>query len=81
MFSPILIFQLYVVALTSMKDTVSKRIYKCKCGTTLEEYVWSSEIREKEFECEKCGKSLGFNNIKVDKVVSIVSIRTPTKNR
>jgi transcription initiation factor IIE alpha subunit len=64
-----------------MKDTVSKRLYKCKCGVIREEYVWSSEIREKEFECEKCGKALGFNNIKIDKVVSIVSIRTPTKNR
>ena len=64
-----------------MKDTIGKRIYRCKCGACLEEYVWSSEMREKEFECPKCGKSLGFNNIKVDKVVSIVSIRTPTKNR
>jgi predicted SprT family Zn-dependent metalloprotease len=64
-----------------MKDTVQKRIYKCKCGTTLEEYVWSSEIRQKEFKCTKCKSTLGFNHIKVDKVVSIVSIRTPTKNR
>ena len=64
-----------------MKDTIQKRIYKCKCGTTLEEYVWSSEIREKQFNCTKCGVILGFNNIKIDKVVSIVSIRTPTKNR
>ena len=64
-----------------MKDTVAKRLYKCKCGVIREEYVWSSEIREKEFECGECGKALGFNNIKIDKVVSIVSIRTPTKNR
>jgi hypothetical protein len=64
-----------------MKDTIQKRLYKCKCGTTLEEYVWSSEIREKQFKCTKCGVILGFNNIKIDKVVSIVSIRTPTKNR
>ena len=64
-----------------MKDTYGKRTYKCKCGTLAEEFVWDSEIREKEFECGKCGKSLGFNNIKVDKVVSIISIRTPTKNR
>ena len=64
-----------------MKDTVCKRLYKCKCGVIREEYVWSSEIRKKEFECENCGNWLGFNNIKVDKVVSIVSIRTPTKNR
>jgi hypothetical protein len=64
-----------------MKDTIQKRIYKCKCGTCLEEYVWSSEIREKQFNCTKCGVILGFNNIKIDKVVSIVSIRTPTKNR
>ena len=64
-----------------MKDTIAKRLYKCKCGVVQEEYVWSSEIREKEFECGKCGKVLVFNNIKVDKVVSIVSIRTPTKNR
>jgi hypothetical protein len=64
-----------------MKDTIAKRLYKCKCGVIAEEYVWSSEIREKEFECTKCGMILGFNNIKIDKVVSIVSIRTPTKNR
>ena len=64
-----------------MKDTYGKRTYKCKCGKSTEKFVWNSEIREKEFECAGCGKSLGFNNIKVDKVVSIVSIRTPTKNR
>ena len=64
-----------------MKDTIQKRIYKCKCGTTLEEYVWSSEIREKQFKCTKCKSDLGFNQVKVDKVVSIASIRTPTKNR
>jgi DNA-directed RNA polymerase subunit RPC12/RpoP len=64
-----------------MKDTIAKRLYKCKCGVIAEEYVWSSEIREKEIECTKCGMILGFNNIKIDKVVSIVSIRTPTKNR
>jgi hypothetical protein len=64
-----------------MKDTCAKRNYKCKCGVVQEEYVWSSEIREVQFECRKCGNWLGFNNIKVDKVVSIVSIRTPTKNR
>ena len=44
-----------------MKDTIQKRIYKCKCGTTLEEYVWSSEIREKQFKCTKCKSDLGFN--------------------
>jgi hypothetical protein len=47
LFCDILIFGIIVVALTSMKDTVSKRLYKCKCGVISEEYVWSSEIREK----------------------------------
>ena len=64
-----------------MKDTFGKKNYQCKCGVVQEQYVWNSQIREVQFECGKCGKALGFNNIKVDKVVSIVSIRTPTKNR
>lgn len=64
-----------------MKDTCAKRNYKCKCGAVQEEYVWSSEIREKEIECTKCGMILGFNDIKIDKVVTFTSIRTPTKNR
>jgi len=64
-----------------MKDTFGKKEYQCKCGLVQEEYVWNSQIREVQYECRKCGNWLGFNNIKVDKVVSIVSIRTPTKNR
>jgi hypothetical protein len=64
-----------------MKDTCAKRNYKCKCGVVQEEYVWHSSIMEHTIECTKCGMILGFNNIKVEKVVSIVSIRTPTKNR
>lgn len=64
-----------------MKDTFGKKNYQCKCGVVQEDYVWSSEIREKEIECTKCGMILGFNDIKIDKLVSIVSIRTPTKNR
>ena len=64
-----------------MKDTYCKKIYKCKCGTLNEEFVWNSQIREIQVECKKCGNWLGFDNIKVDKVVHITSIRTPTKNR
>lgn len=64
-----------------MKDTFGKKQYKCKCGVVQEEFVWNSEIRDVQFKCAKCDKSLGFNNIKVDSVVSFTSIRTPTKNR
>lgn len=64
-----------------MKDTYGKRDYKCKCGTLNEEFVWNSQIREKEIECTKCGMILGFNDIKIDKLVTFTSIRTPTKNR
>ncbi len=64
-----------------MKDTCAKRNYKCKCGFIQEDYVWDSSIMEHTIKCTKCSKSLGFNNIKVEKVTSIISIRTPTKNR
>ena len=64
-----------------MKDTIAKRIYKCKCGTSLEDYVWSSKLKEHTFECSKCGKVVGYDNLHVNKVVQSAAIRTPTKNR
>ena len=64
-----------------MKDTVAKRIYRCKCSCIMEDYVWESEIRTHKVACFKCGNTLSFDHIKVEKVVHITSIRTPTKNR
>jgi len=52
-----------------MKDTYGKKLYTCKCGNITEGYVWS-----------KCGKWVGYENLE-KKVDSIISIRTPTKNR
>jgi len=65
----------------TMKDTFGKKEYECKCGVVQEEYVWSSQIREVQFECGKCGAWMGQNNLKVKSKVGIISIRTPTKNR
>ena len=64
-----------------MKDTYGKKLYTCKCGTTTEGYVWLSQIKDTQFECTNCGKWLGYDNLKESKVSSIISIRTPTKNR
>ncbi len=64
-----------------MKDTFGKKQYQCKCGAIQEEFVWSSEVEKREFECGKCGKALRHDNLKVKSKVGIISIRTPTKNR
>jgi hypothetical protein len=64
-----------------MKDTVQKRIYKCKCGTLIEDYVWSSSINEHTINCSKCNKSITYDNLVVNKVAQSAAIRTPTKNR
>ena len=64
-----------------MKDTVQKRIYKCKCGTSIEDYVWSSTLKEHNVKCNKCGKLVGYDNLYVQKVAQSAAIRTPTKNR
>lgn len=63
-----------------MKDTYGKRQYTCKCGTKIDGYVWFSQIKTTQFECTNCGKWLGYDNLE-KKVTSIISIRTPTKNR
>jgi hypothetical protein len=64
-----------------MRDTIGKRIYRCKCGTSLEEYVWSSKLAATQFCCVNCGKILGFINIIVKRTAQSAAIRTPTKNR
>jgi hypothetical protein len=76
-----LIFDIIVVALDSMKDTFGKKSYKCKCGTLSEEFVWASELEGHSFECAKCGKVVGFEQLNVKKVAQSAAIRTPTKNR
>ena len=63
-----------------MKDTYGKKLYTCNCGSVTEGYVWFGKIKETQFECTKCGKWVGFDNLE-KKVDSIISIRTPTKNR
>jgi transcription initiation factor IIE alpha subunit len=63
-----------------MKNTYGKKLYTCKCGSITEGYVWFNEIKETKFKCTKCGKSVGYDNLE-KKVDSIISIRTPTKNR
>jgi hypothetical protein len=63
-----------------MRNKLIPRTYKCKCGAEVREYVWDSNVNKQKFKC-KCGATLGFKDIKVDKVGSLTSIRTPTKNR
>ena len=63
-----------------MKDTYGKKDYTCKCGTVTEAYTWFSQIKTTQFECTNCGNWLGYENLE-KKVTSIISIRTPTKNR
>ena len=47
-----------------MKDTYGKKQYTCKCGQLTEGYVWFGKIKETQFECTKCGKCVGYNNLK-----------------
>jgi hypothetical protein len=63
-----------------MKDTFCKRTYKCKCKAIVEDFAWESQLKETQFECTKCGKWVGYDNLE-KKADSIISIRTPTKNR
>jgi len=64
-----------------MKDTYGKRTYKCKCGTLNEQFVWSSEIEQRQFECTKCGKWFGHDSLLKKEAAQSAAIRTPTKNR
>jgi hypothetical protein len=63
-----------------MKNKLTPRTYKCKCGAEIKEYVWDNDIHKAKFKCN-CGATLGFKDIKVEKVGSVTAIRTPTKNR
>jgi hypothetical protein len=65
-----------------MKDTCSKRFYKCKCGTLNECYVWESQLKTHDFGCVKCNALLGLKQLQKKKEVNkSAAIRTPTKNR
>jgi len=64
-----------------MKDTFSKRFYKCKCGCIMEDYVWQSLLEVHKVACFKCGKTLTVKELKVNQKTQLPSIRTDTKNR
>ena len=64
-----------------MKDTYGKREYICDCGAANEDYVWESQIKAHVLMCSSCRTKVRYANLKSKKVTSIVSIRTPTKNR
>jgi transcription initiation factor IIE alpha subunit len=64
-----------------MKNTLSKRIYTCKCKSTVEGYAWENELTTIQFKCNKCGDMVGFEQLKKKVIVQMASIRTPTKNR
>lgn len=64
-----------------MKNKLTPRVYKCKCGFELKEYVWDSDVHKQKFKCPSCLKNVGFKNIKIEKVQLLTGIRTPTKNR
>ena len=49
-----------------MKDTYCKRLYKCKCATITETYVWLSQLPKHKVKCDKCKKLLGFESLKVE---------------
>jgi hypothetical protein len=63
-----------------MKNKLTPRVYRCKCGEEIKEYVWDNDVAKATFKCN-CGTTLGFNDIKIEKVGSVTAIRTPTKNR
>lgn len=60
---------------------LKERVYECKCGAQLKEYVWDSDIHKQKFKCPACSGVLGVNNIKEKKFEMLTAIRTPTKNR
>lgn len=64
-----------------MKNTCSKRSYKCECGTINECYVWESDLKEHKLKCNNCEKPLGYVQLNIKKTGQLISIRTPTKNR
>lgn len=64
-----------------MKDTYGKRIYKCKCGSNEEQFVWESDIKKHKFKCSKCQKEITFVQLIINKTVQLTAIRTPTRNR
>ncbi len=70
-----------IPALCSMKDTFSKKVYKCFCGAIAEEFVWDSQLKEHEFECPSCSHGIAYPQLDVKKKVESAAIRTPTKNR
>jgi hypothetical protein len=64
-----------------MKDTYGKRLYKCKCGSLQEQYVWETELNKHRFKCSECKKSLSIEDLNKQTKVEATSIRTPTRNR
>ena len=64
-----------------MINKLAKHVYKCKCGTITETFIWSYELPKHKFNCTKCAKTVDFNNIYIKKVPESTSIRTPTRNR
>jgi hypothetical protein len=64
-----------------MKDSYGKRIYKCKCGSNEEQFVWQSELGKHKFSCSKCKIKLDIKNIYKLPQIETAAIRTPTKNR
>lgn len=47
----------------------------------MDDYNWESELLNHKVNCFKCGKELGYKNLKTKEVPQTASIRTPTKNR
>lgn len=58
-----------------------KHKYRCKCGKEYNEYVWDTDIKKHKFKCIECKAIIGRTKLVIDKLISITSIRTPTKNR
>ena len=64
-----------------MRNTLSKRIYKCKCGNVQEEFAWDNELVLGKFKCKSCSRILNYGNLQKKEVPQSAAIRTPTKNR
>ena len=56
--------------------------YKCtECNKLQKHYSWDDKaLLTKKHKCD-CGKTLGYSNIHKEEKVSLVGIKTPTKNR
>lgn len=64
-----------------MKNTFSKKTYKCNCGSVAHEFVWDKDLKKYKFSCTSCSNEMGYEQLVLENKVEAAAIRTPTKNR